>query len=265
VAGDTLVQLAGGRRVAIRDLVAGRGAPLVESLGDDWRRRPGRVTNAFSTGVKCVHLLTTRSGRSIRATANHPFRTLDGWTRLDQLAVGARIAVPRQVAAPATATLTGDEHVDASGAEDATRAMQAGIGTKYRGSALDKGAMSRSRAGRVAEVVADDDLRRLATSDVDWDEVVSIDPDGVEEVFDLTVADLHNFVANDIFVHNSIEQDADLVAFIYRDEYYDRDSEREGEADIIIAKHRNGAIGDVVLTFQKEYPKFLNYAGERYQ
>src|SRR3712207_2035079 len=71
-------------------------------------------------------------------------------------------------------------------------------------------------------------------------------------------------VLSDLRESGSIEQDADLVAFIYRDEYYDRESEREGEADIIIAKHRNGAIGDVVLTFQKEYPKFLNYAGERY-
>ena len=72
-------------------------------------------------------------------------------------------------------------------------------------------------------------------------------------------------VLSDLRESGSIEQDADLVAFIYRDEYYDRESEREGEADIIIAKHRNGAIGDVVLTFQKEYPKFLNYAGERFQ
>ncbi|HEV3002069.1 MAG TPA: replicative DNA helicase [Solirubrobacteraceae bacterium] len=72
-------------------------------------------------------------------------------------------------------------------------------------------------------------------------------------------------VLSDLRESGSIEQDADLVAFIYRDEYYDRESEREGEADIIVAKHRNGAIGDVVLTFQKEYPKFLNYAGERFQ
>ena len=72
-------------------------------------------------------------------------------------------------------------------------------------------------------------------------------------------------VLSDLRESGSIEQDADLVAFIYRDEYYDRESEREGEADIIIAKHRNGAIGEVVLTFQKEYPKFLNYAGERFQ
>ena len=72
-------------------------------------------------------------------------------------------------------------------------------------------------------------------------------------------------VLSDLRESGSIEQDADLVVFIYRDEYYDRESEREGEADIIIAKHRNGAIGDVTLTFQKEYPKFLNYAGERFQ
>jgi replicative DNA helicase len=72
-------------------------------------------------------------------------------------------------------------------------------------------------------------------------------------------------VLSDLRESGSIEQDADLVAFIYRDEYYDKESEREGEADIIIAKHRNGAIGEITLTFQKEYPKFVNYAGERFQ
>jgi replicative DNA helicase len=71
-------------------------------------------------------------------------------------------------------------------------------------------------------------------------------------------------VLSDLRDSGAIEQDADLVMFIYREEYYDKDSERPGEADIIIAKHRNGPIGDVVLTFQKEYPKFMNYAGERF-
>src|SRR3989337_1414174 len=71
-------------------------------------------------------------------------------------------------------------------------------------------------------------------------------------------------VLSDLRESGSIEQDADLVMFIYRDEYYDKESEREGEADIIIAKHRNGSIGDVTLTFQKEYPRFMNYAGESY-
>jgi replicative DNA helicase len=71
-------------------------------------------------------------------------------------------------------------------------------------------------------------------------------------------------VLSDLRESGAIEQDADLVCFIYRDEYYDKDSERPGEADIIIAKHRNGPVGEVVLTFQKEYPKFMNYAGDRF-
>jgi replicative DNA helicase len=67
---------------------------------------------------------------------------------------------------------------------------------------------------------------------------------------------------SDLRESGNLEQDSDLVMFIYRDEYYNEESERLGEADLIIAKHRNGATGKVTLTFQKEYPKFMNYAGE---
>ena len=70
---------------------------------------------------------------------------------------------------------------------------------------------------------------------------------------------------SDLRESGNLEQDADLVMFIYRDEYYNEETERPGEADLIIAKHRNGAVGKVTLTFHKEYPKFMNYAGERYR
>jgi len=70
---------------------------------------------------------------------------------------------------------------------------------------------------------------------------------------------------SDLRESGSIEQDADLVMFVYRDEYYDKDSEREGIADLIIAKHRNGGLADIELTFQKEYPRFMSYVGpDRY-
>jgi len=100
----------------------------------------------------------------------------------------------------------------------------------------------------------------LALSDVFWDEIVSIEPDGEEEVYDLTVEGLHNFVADDIIVHNSIEQDADLVMFVYRDEYYTEDSDQQGIAEIILSKHRNGPTGVEKLSFLKRYAKFADLA-----
>ncbi len=67
-------------------------------------------------------------------------------------------------------------------------------------------------------------------------------------------------ILSDLRESGAIEQDADLVMFIYREEYYNRESTRPGEADIIIAKHRNGPVGEITLTFQSQFPKFMNYA-----
>jgi replicative DNA helicase len=71
-------------------------------------------------------------------------------------------------------------------------------------------------------------------------------------------------ILSDLRESGQVEQDADLVMFIYREEYYDKDSERPGEADIIVAKHRNGPVGEIVLTFQREYPRFMNYVADRF-
>jgi replicative DNA helicase len=143
-----------------------------------------------------------------------------------------------------------------------SRQMQAAIGMKYCGTALYKTGIGKERAMRVASAVRCEELVDLALGDAYWDPIVSIEADGVEETFDITVDGLHNFVADNIVVHNSIEQDADLVAFIYREDYYrDPDDEPDGLADLIIAKHRNGPIGAPKLVFLDRFPKFADYAG----
>ena len=138
------------------------------------------------------------------------------------------------------------------------RQLHADLGMNYGGMTIFKQNLSRERALRVALAAGSEALRALADSDIYWDEVVSIEPDGEEEVFDLTVPGPHNFVAGDIFVHNSIEQDADMVAFVYRDEIYNPTDENKGLAELIIAKHRNGETGTVELVFLGETTSFRN-------
>jgi len=137
-----------------------------------------------------------------------------------------------------------------------TRQMQAALGNAYCGTGLYKQNLGRERATHLAQVVGSEQLATLAQSDVYWDEIISIEPDGEAEVYDLTVEGLHNFIAGDIVAHNSIEQDSDIVMFIYRDDLYNQESERKNIADIIIAKHRNGPVGEISLYFQASQTRF---------
>ena len=152
-----------------------------------------------------------------------------------------------------------------------TREMQSGLGNRYSGTGLYKQNVGRERAWRLAQVVESSELAQLASSDLYWDEIVSIVADGECQVFDLTVEGLANFVAEDIVVHNSIEQDADVVIMIYREKTYYPTLESwqrafpnkdypENIADIIIAKHRHGPTSEFKMYFDEKRAKFGDLA-----
>jgi replicative DNA helicase len=199
LAGETLIYLPDkGTYKPIEQLAGQAGFRVLALNTESWKLEPCQVSQAFATGCKPVCRITTRLGRTIRATVNHKFLTMYGWQRLDGLTSGVRIALPRRLSGSTQATM----------------------------------------------------------SDVYWDEINSIEPVGEAEVYDLTVDELHNFVAGDIIVHNSIEQDSDIVMFIYRDDVYNPESERKSIADVIIAKHRNGPVGEISLYFQASQTRF---------
>jgi replicative DNA helicase len=140
------------------------------------------------------------------------------------------------------------------------RRFQASLGMAFMGTGLYKQNVSRERMQRVAQAVGGDDyLSALATSDVYWDKVVSITPDGEEEVFDLTVPGPANFVAGDFISHNSIEQDADTVLLLHRPDRYEP-GQHEGIVEVIIGKQRNGPTGEITLTYLKEFMRYEDFA-----
>jgi replicative DNA helicase len=145
-----------------------------------------------------------------------------------------------------------------------TREMAGFRGTAYGGTSHFNFAPSRATIASYADVLGDESLSAMGEEDLFWDRIVALDPVGAEDVFDLTVPGPACWLADGIVSHNSgqIEQDADLVMFIYRDEYYNPETtEKQGTAEIHIAKHRNGPAGThVELSFLSRFPKFANIA-----
>ncbi|MBW3574155.1 MAG: AAA family ATPase, partial [Actinobacteria bacterium] len=315
----------------------------VWTLNRDLELTPGTMTEVWMSGSKVVHALRLASGRRIKASANHPFLTANGWLRLDELRPGTRVAVPGRLPAPQQ-TIDEDERTVAALAEAVDRtgvdhrvfalphdqlvdfvrhvwgphrwAHPGGAPSGWRRRCIDRGvaddlqivlarlevpsrvevqpggcgvaarawisvegpdarpsldgllAESHRRQLVGAAVDAGDRrarrgepaTRRCGSADVAWDPVVSIEPLGVEAVFDATVAETHNFIANGIVVENSLEQDADVVIFLYRDELYHVESPDRGTAEVLVAKHRSGPTGMERLAFLDHYTRFANMA-----
>ncbi len=203
-------------------LLSGEKNIPVWSLNDDLQLVPATMTHVFPSGVKEAFALRLASGRVVEASANHPFRTLNGWSRLDELEAGHALAA---VDDPGSPFLVGS--VVPTGRQIRQETAAVGLLTK--------------------PVLA-------------WDTVVSIESIGEQPVYDATVLGTHNFIANGIVVHNSLEQDADVVMFLYRDEMYNADSPDKGMAEIIVSKHRSGPTGVTQLAFLEQFTRFENMA-----
>ncbi len=370
--------------VSLGELVAtGQRDIPVWALDDRLKYVSATMSHAFPTGRKEVFLLRLASGRRIEATANHRFRTLDGWMPLAELSPGSRIAVPRCVPPPLrpkrwpadrvgqlaqllgrsaagsvpsgvfqlpadqvalflrqlwavggavtihrngrggqirygsssrrllddVASLLrrfsinvrisdgppgphGPAHtLDVPGLDDqltflgeiggcgslarqrdqlaqallaqqrmSHRRFAAVAGAAWAASSVRSRATGRSGLATLAAVLDGADLDLLASNDVLWDEVVLAESVGVQDVYDATVVGLHNFIADGISVHNSIEQDSDVVILLHREDAYEKESPRAGEADLIVAKHRNGPTATVTVAFQGHYSRFTDMA-----
>ena len=246
----------------IEQLVGQKGFSVLALNTGTWQLEPCPVSNAFATGCKPVYRMITRLGRSIRATGNHKFLTIHGWRKLDELTLEDRIAVPSRSLAQINFSEMRVRDGRPQGSSSSFKAIYQVRDTDGRpqGSSSSFKAIYQVRDtdGRpyVSHLSYAENMDVFTQSDVYWDEIISIELDGEAQVYDLTVDTLHNFIAGDIILHNSIEQDADIVMFIYRDDVYHPESERKNIADIIVAKHRNGPVGEVSLYFQANQTRF---------
>jgi len=259
VTADTVVWDADtGCRLTVGELARQESWPRLLSLNSTMRLVPVQPAAVMEKGENEVFEVRTSTGRRLKATANHPVLTPEGWKPVGELCQGSTIAAARSLplfgARPAELTLVGIEGRKAALVE------QCGAELLHRRAKPQVDRLP--LAALLARRLRAPGIYQMATGDVLWDRVASITPLGKAPVYDLVMPGTHNFIADGLVVHNSgeLEQVADLVLFIYREEYYDeakaRADGKQHVAEIRVAKHRNGPVGNVEMFFHKEHGRF---------
>lgn len=224
----------------LRRLVSGTARPwfTVDVSGGECQQRFCEYVGGFGPRAEPVRALARR-------LSSRP-----AYTRLDTLPAAAFEQVQAEMVARGI-----------SGRE-----MARLRGTAYAGPSQFAYSPSRETLRSYAELLGSEELADWPRSQIFWDRVVEVVYAGDEEVFDLTVTGYENWIADGVVSHNSgaIEQDADMILLIYREEVYDKNTPKRGMAEINLVKHRNGEIGEFVLTFQGEYTRFVNYVDPSY-
>ncbi|MFC1625498.1 replicative DNA helicase [Patescibacteria group bacterium] len=260
-----------GKMVEIKTLV-GKSRFRTLALDGDLKLVKTKVSRVFPSGRKMVYKLVLKSGREIKASGNHPFYKLCGWERLDNLQIGDRVAVPRLTNSNPKNVAIPNTHLSNMIPEEIwhyidTLAVKNNITeeefNKKTGRVNDRAKkfkcdIRRERLKKIAIELDDKYLLNLSTSDIYWDEVKEIEKIGIKKVYDATVPKYANFIANDIIVHNSIEQDSDVVMFLWRE-----DEENSENIMLEIAKHRNGPLASVPLYFKGDRIKFFERETKR--
>lgn len=239
VASTEIIDADTGRVHTIGDLVTG-AADFSHTLTldtENLRLKAGKITTVMANGVRPVYRLTTRTGRQIETTANHPFYTQAGWRMLGELQAGTPIAVP------ALLPLEGHYEPDESALyELAQRAAEIPdeafslsplslqlfmnilwvdapvyqVTSQKAAHQIQHLLLRLNRVSEIAAVETGYEIRLLETiqseNDVYWDTITAIEYIGEQETYDLTIDGSHNFVANDIIVHNSHAADYAVIS-----------------------------------------------------
>ncbi|MFC8531171.1 replicative DNA helicase [Nocardia sp. NPDC057227] len=220
----------------------------------------GRIKQVRKPGYRpCWHLVVDGSDNQttfLRDVGVHGARGIAAERALEQLAPLTRNTnvdtVPKEIWSKVRTLLATNEITH--------REFASAMNSRFCGSTMWKRSPSRSRLARVANVLQDADIEMFATNDVFWDRIVEITSLGEQDVFDGTVPGTHNFVANGVALHNSLEQDADMVILLHRPDAFERDDPRGGEADLILGKHRNGPTATITVAHQLHLSRFVDMA-----